>query len=316
MDQRAQEISNEIRATITRAMTDSERSQHSAAKRLGISDLGHCRNYTRMMILDTPYSDEQDNYQAAFNGTAIGDMIEKHLPYETQGEVVVTIPMRDGFTLTLTGHPDILIRDEESQKVKKVWDNKSKAGLDIVRKYGEAKNNRWQVTAYGKALIDAGLADPDDLELALIYVDRSGSDPQPHVVAWQYDEAEWLEIVDWLDDVVEALLNNEDAARDMPRDSFCQQWCPFYTTCWADQTDVEGVLDQEQYVTAVEAYLEGNRLEREGKALKKAAQAELKGVSGMVPTSGGMKSVRWVSIPGGPVSFERQPYMRLSLNKA
>ena len=41
-----------------------------------------------------------------------------------------------------------------------------------------------------------------------------------------------------------------------------------------------------------------------------------RGVSGNVPTSGGMKSVRWVSIPGGPVSFERQPYLRLSLNKA
>ena len=50
MDDREQAISNEIRATITRAMTDSERSQHSAAMRLGISDLGSCREKARLVI--------------------------------------------------------------------------------------------------------------------------------------------------------------------------------------------------------------------------------------------------------------------------
>lgn len=225
MSPREKEISDEIRATITEAMTGSARSAHSAARRLGISDLGSCREKARLTIENTPYTDEQDNYQAAFNGTAIGDLIEQHLPYETQGEVTVTIPIRDEFALTLVGHPDIIIRDEETGKVKKVWDNKSKSGLMTVRNYGASSNNIMQVTAYGKALIDAGEADPDDLELALIYVDRSGDDPQPHVVAWQWRQEDWDEIISWLDDVVEAMMMGESAPKDMPRDSFCANWC-------------------------------------------------------------------------------------------
>lgn len=225
MTPREQEISNEIRATITDAMTGSARSAHSAARRLGISDLGSCREKARLAIENTPYTDEQDNYQAAFNGTAIGDLIEQHLPYETQGEVTVTIPIRDEFALTLVGHPDIIIRDPETGKVKKVWDNKSKSGLMTIRNYGASSNNIMQVTAYGKALIDAGEADADDLELALIYVDRSGDDPQPHVVAWQWRQEDWDEIISWLDDVVEAMMMGESAPKDMPRDSFCANWC-------------------------------------------------------------------------------------------
>lgn len=314
MDEREQAISDEIRATITRAMTHSERSQHSAARKLGISNLGHCRRYTQFVIEDTEPTDEQDNYQAAFNGTAIGDLVEKHLPYETQGEVTVTIPMRDGYVLRLLGHPDIIRRDDNG-KVKGVWDLKSKAGLDLVRKYGIPQNNMWQVTAYGKALIDAGEADADDLELGLIYIDRSGDDPQPHVKAWTWSESDWQEIVDWLDDVVEAMVTNTEAQKDMPRESFCQSWCEYATACWAHDTDVTGLLNQPQYVTALEAYLEGGRLEREGKNLKKAAQSELRGVVGNVPTSQGIKSMRWIDVPGGDVSFTRQPYQRLSITK-
>lgn len=314
MDEREQAISDEIRATITRAMTHSDRSQHSAAKKLGISDLGHCRRHTQFMIDNVPFSDEQNNYQAAFNGTAISDMIEKHLPYETQGEVTVTIPMRDGYQLRLVGHPDVLVR-KDNGKVTKVWDFKSKSGLDVVRKYGTPQNNIWQVTAYGKALIDAGEADPETLELALIYVDRSGDDPQPYVKRWTWSEEDWNAIVDWLDDVIEAMVTNSEAPKDMPRESFCQKWCEYASACWAGDTDVTGLLDQEQYVTALEAYLEGGRLEREGKALKKSAQSELKGVVGNVPTSQGLKSMRWIDVPGGDVSFTRQPYQRLSITK-
>ena len=115
MDDLEQAISDEYRTTITRAMTHSDRSQHSAAKKLGISDLGHCREFTRLTIEETPDSDHPHNFQAAFNGTAIGDLVEKHLSHETQGEVTVTIPMRDGYTLRLLGHPDVIRRDDDNK---------------------------------------------------------------------------------------------------------------------------------------------------------------------------------------------------------
>lgn len=315
MTPREQEISNEIRATITEAMTGSARSAHSAARRLGISDLGSCREKARLTIENTPYTDEQDNYQAAFNGTAIGDLIEQHLPYETQGEVTVTIPIRDEFALTLVGHPDIIIRDPETGKVKKVWDNKSKAGLMTVRNYGASSNNIMQVTAYGKALIDAGEADADDLELALIYVDRSGDDPQPHVVAWQWRQEDWDEIISWLDDVVEAMMMGESAPKDMPRDSFCVNWCQYYTVCRAGDTDVEGLIEHEEYVHAVEAYLHGADLEKQAKQLKKEANSVLRNVTGNVNTTKGMKSLRWVHVNGSHVEFDRASYDRLSITK-
>lgn len=316
MNEREQEISDEIRRTMTEAMTGSARSQHSAAKKLGISDLGHCREFTRLTILGTPDTDEQDNYAAAFIGTAIGDLVEQHLPYETQGEVTVTIPMRGGYTLTLVGHPDILVRDPDTGKVKAVWDGKSKSGLKTVRNYGASTNNRWQVTAYGKALIDAGEADPDDLELALIYIDRSGDDPQPHVVSWKWAQSDWDEIVSWLDDVVEALVMDEPAPKDMPRESFCQHWCPLYSACRVDDTDVEGLIEHEEYVQAVEAYLHGAELEKEGKALKREANHALKGVQGNVMTTKGGKSVRWIHVNGGHRdAYVSASYDRLSVSR-
>lgn len=316
MTPREQEISDEIRRTITRAMTHSDRSLYSAEKKLGISDLGHCREYTRLTILGTPDTDEQDNFQAAFNGTAIGDLIEKHLPYETQGEVIVTIPMRDGYKLSLIGHPDIIVRDEETGKVTKVWDNKSKSGLQTVRNYGASENNIWQVTAYGKALIDAGEADADNLELALIYVDRSGDDPSPHVKAWQWQQSDWEAIVSWLDDVVEALVHDEQAPKDMPRDSFCQTYCELFTACRSGDSDVQGLIEHDEYVQAVEAYLHGADLERQGKQLKKEANSVLRNVTGNVNTTQGMKSMRWVHVNGSHVEFDRAPYERLSITKA
>lgn len=314
MDDIEQAISDEYRATITRAMTHSDRSQHSAAKKLGISDLGHCREFTRLTIEETPDSDHPDNLQAAFNGTAIGDLVEKHLPHETQGEVTVTIPMRDGYTLRLLGHPDVIRRDDDN-KVTGIDDIKTKAGLDIVNKYGAPQNNVWQVTAYGKALIDAGEADPETLRLSLVFIDRSGSDPQPYVVSWIWRQEDWDAIVDWLDDVVEALVTGTEAPKDMPREAFCETYCNYFSVCRGGDTDVTGMLTQEKYVTAIEAYLEGGRLEREGKNLKKAAQIELQGVVGNIPTSQGIKSMRWIDVPGGDVSFTRQPYQRLSITK-
>lgn len=314
MNEREQAISDEIRATVTSAMTGSERSQQSQDKRLGISDLGTCRNKARLMIENVPFSDEQNNYQAAFNGTAIGDLIESHLPYETQGEVRVTIPMRDGYSLTLTGHPDIIRRDDTG-KVVAVHDLKSKSGLSTIRKYGISKGNKFQVTAYGKALIDAGEADPDNLELALIYVDRSGDDPQPHVVAWQWDQEDWNEIVAWLDDVVEALVTGQEAQKDMPRDAFCSNWCEFFTTCRAGDTDVTGLITQPEYVNAVEAYLEGGRLEKQGRQLKKEASSFLQNATGNVRTSEGVKSMRWVHVNASESYVKRPSYDRLSITK-
>lgn len=314
MDKRAQEIADEVRGVITRAMSESERSAKSADKRIGVSDLGHCREYARLMIDNVDFTDEQDNYLAAFVGTAVGDWIERHLDYETQAEVEVTIPVRGQYTLTLVGHPDVVIRDKETGKVVAVWDFKTKNGLTFVKREDVDQSHKFQLTSYGKAYIDAGEADPDNLELADVYIDRGGSEPDPHVKRWQWSQQDWDEIVEWLDDVVDGVITGEGASKDKPRD-WCRDWCPYATQCWGDDTDVVGLIEDPNTVSAVNAYIEGKRMESEGKRLKQSAMIEFKGVSGNVMTSEGMKSLRWVQVNGTSISYEREPYMRLSLSK-
>jgi len=123
-----------------------------------------------------------------------------------------------------------------------------------------------------------------------------------------YDEDWVTQASDWLDDVVYHYLQQEEAAKQPPRE-LCASYCGFYAVCRAYDTDVEGLIRDRNTLSAVDLYREGAELEKRGRKLKKEAAAHLEGVSG----STGEVMVRWVHVNESEVNFTRQAYDKLDI---
>jgi hypothetical protein len=302
---------------IDQSMNTSARSLYAQDKRFGVSDIGGCRSYVQRLIRNEAFTEPREDFLAAYVGTAVGDHLEKdyiRLRNEharAQMEVVVPIEVvLDGevFEIMLPGHPDIV---EPLEHGNTVIDYKTKDGLGVViREDGELKH-KFQVTLYAKALIRAGIID-ENATLALVYYDRAGKDQQPHAVQWTYDEAMYEEAVAWLADVIYAEHNGEEASRDMPR-QWCESFCPFFTACRGEDTDVEGVIRDEHLLTTIALYEEAREAESAAKKLKESAAAELRGLGGKLPDG---RSFRWVHVNETKIEgYVRRAYDTLNLPK-
>ena len=299
-------LSATIKAVIDDSTNNSVRSKQSKNHVLGVSDIGGCREYVRRMIVAEPFSHEPDGYNlASFVGTAVGDHIEravarwyqdKGLDAETQLSVKIALP--NG--VVLNGHPDLVVEDV-------VVDFKTVDGLGVVRRHPR-RQHRWQVTLYTAALMLQGRL-TDHPTCVLVYLDRSGEETTPHVVMWEYDSRDLDEIVDWIDDVIYALANNEEASRDKPRD-WCFACCPFAGACRGGDSDVTGLIEDEDFIAAVKTYREAGERARQAERDKKAAASELSGLSG----STGEFSVRWINVGATVVPEQvRAAYSRLDI---
>lgn len=308
MSEQAGRIASTVAGVIDRAMSESERSLWAKDHRIGVSDIGHCREYVRRMLTQQEFSDEQNKWSlAALVGTSIGDHIEDamvRLDPDAQWvkQDTVTVPLRwEDVEINLPGHPDLYNRNT-------VLDFKSKNGLGVVRRGGSSQNERYQLSLYARALILEGKVDPDDLTLALVFIDRSGSEREPHVEAWTYDPSIVQEAEEWLGDVLYAITQGEEASRDRER-SWCYACCPFATACRGEDTDAEGLIEDPEIIKAVQTYVAAGELEKKAKADKDAARAALVGISG----STGTHVVRPVEVAPSSYEVNRAGYVRTDI---
>lgn len=306
MSEDAQRIALETQRTIERAMDESERSLWARDKRIGVSDIGHCREYVRRMLTQQPFSDEQNKFRlAALVGTAVGDHVEDAVVtqepgrWTKQAEVVVRLRWKD-VEIRLPGHPDLFNEDE-------VRDYKTRNGLGVVRRGGPSQQERYQLSLYARALIESGRAH-EGIRCSLIYIDRSGAETLPHVETWIYDPAEAQQAEEWLGDVLYAVAHGEEASRDRER-SWCYACCPFASACRGEDTDAEGLIEDPEIVKAVQAYVAAAELEKQAKADKAAARAALVGISG----STGTHVVRPVEISPSSYQVDRAGYIRTDI---
>jgi hypothetical protein len=257
------------------------------------------------MILNEPYSDHPTAYSlASFVGHAVGNYAERALGEAWRGEgrvdtqVEVQIDLPNG--VRLRGHPDLV-----GEAI--VVDFKTVDGLAVV-KQGAKAQHRWQVTLYCAALIHDGRL-PDNALCALVYIDRSGVETKPHVEVWRYDPKLLDPINEWVNDVLYAIEYEEEASRDKPRE-FCYAACPYARNCRGMDTDVTGLIEDEEQLFAVKAYLEATRRAKEAEHDRKSATAALAGVAG----STGEHQVRWIHINETTVeSFTKKGYDRIDI---
>jgi len=301
-------MSDQFYEAVQLATNQTARSIQASGHRVGVSDLGHCSERVRRHLLgeQEPATDKT----AAFIGTALGDHIEAAMTslYPNlirQSEVTITL-YGDTGTYVLMGHPDLV---EPSGKL---IDVKTVRGLERVRRTGPSQQQQFQRHLYAKAAHSMGLFDDDvalaDVKVSNIWFDRGGDDKIPHVHEEPYDERVVEAATAWLDDVVYAYQQGEEARKEPPI-QMCEKACGFFLDCRAGRGGPQGLIEDSDLLAAVAMHQEALGLERTARRLKDEAKAALQGVEG----STGRFTVRWTKVSGGRVEYDRAAYMKLDV---
>lgn len=294
-----------LRRAIDASMNESDRSKWAESNHLGVSDIGTCHEYVRRMILGLPWVDEQDNFAAAFVGTAVGELAERAMAaisdeVEVQRKVVVHLKVR-GYELDLPGTADIIL-DKRA-----LLDVKTKDGLGVVRRTGPTQQQVFQVVLYAAALIQEGVLDEDPM-VGLAFIDRSGREPDPYVFGFRYTDALLQEAIDWIDDVIYAIENGETAKKDPPR-AWCFACCPYASDCRGGDTDVEGLLMDPEVVEAARMYRESLDIIKAAEKDKRSAVSVLENVTG----STGEYTVRWINVGESHRDYTVRAHQRIDV---
>lgn len=317
---------------IQNASNNTDRSKQQQDMYIGVSTLGHCRQYAALMMKQTPFTDERDK-TAAFMGTVLGDAIEAQLEIDHPEWIIqqklqypVEAELMSGGLVD--GTADIVIPFETSATVQEweasqeegydgpnlyiqgIWDNKSKAELETIRKYGPSQQQIFQIHGYAKAAIAAGLLNPDyPIILGDVYFDRSGSNVTPYGVFHVYTEDVVQQINEWINDVIYAVIHNEDAPRDKTRD-WCHNWCEYASVCRGTDTDVTGLIEDPEAIATIEKYAEWSAKETEAKNAKKAMKKTLDMIE---PGSTGKYLFRKTWVNGFDVAYTNPGYSKLDV---
>ena len=310
---RAQKIHSLIVGALTAHQDETPRTKQSNEGILGPSDIGFCRQKAALMTKGVGPTDRPPKWAAAV-GTAIHDYVERALKDAYPDWIVGSIDkLRVTATLPsgaiISGHPDIVVRSANA-----VLDIKTVDGFEWIKREGTSKQHKFQRHLYAMGLIQAGiLTDATPLLVGNIYFDRSGKQPEPIVITDELDPTLTDEIDSWVQDVIYAVTNNEDASRDVPA-AVCEKICSHFTACRGALEVFEGAetITSPDLIGAVNMYLEGRDLERKGASMKNEAKSMLYGVNGVTATH----QVRWVEVaPTVIAASERDGYQRMDIVK-
>ena len=247
----------------------------------------------------------------AFLGTAIGDHVERAIERKFPGAIrqaSVTLALEGSErTFEVPGHPDLILPDEGI-----VLDAKTSDGLSLARRLGADQQKNFQRHGYGKAAWAAGMFGDrplEEVQVGNVWIDRSGDTQEVHVQLVPFDQQVLDDASRWLEDVIYAYINGEEARKEPARE-VCAVTCGFFSVCREWDTDVEGLLTDPEVVEAIRMYREGAALEKQGRSLKAEAKPALKDIAG----STGDTVVRWIHVNETTVpATKRAAYSRLDI---
>lgn len=302
-----------IDTAIKAYMDNSDRSIQASEGRLGPSDIGFCRQKAALMTKGVEATDSSPKWAAAV-GTAIHNYteaaIKEMFPNWILGSIdnlKVTAILPSG--AEISGHPDIVIPEENT-----VLDIKTVDGFAWINRNGTSQQHKYQRHLYAMGCIEANIFDRSKpVKVGNVYFDRSGKEQKPLVIIEDMDYTLTNEIDAWVEDVVYAVKNNEDASRDVPA-AVCEKICSHFTACRGELEIFEGgdIITDTETLTAIEMYVEAREIAKQAEQQKKEASARLYGING----SNGSHQVRWVEVAPTIVnSFQKDGYMRLDVRK-
>jgi len=312
MNDDEQILAKSIYQAIMEHSRKSPRSIQAESHRFGISDIGYCQERSRRM-LDRQVPEDTDLLAAAI-GTAIGDYAEDAIVAHLWPHAIkqATVTLRVAGTVKamyeLEGHPDLIVPDWG------IWDGKTDYGLATVEREGPSFQQRFQRHGYALAAWEAGFFGDmplDEVQVGNFWIDRGAQDKYAVVNTEKFDADVIAEGVEWLDSVVYAYLNNEEAMKEPPR-QVCEVTCGFFKICREYDTDVHGLIDDPFLLGHIEAYVKGQELTKEGNRLKDQAKAHLDGISG----STGRHTLRWTWVnPSEIKGYTRKGYYKITLGE-
>lgn len=292
-----------------------ERSQQQAGNVIGVSDLGHCSEKVRLMLLQREPDQEVDKL-AAFLGTWVGAGVEQAIKRVRpnaifQSELSIELETDEG-TFVINGHPDVILPDEGI-----LLDNKTVNGLTAVTSYNQfetRQQQRFQRHLYGWGAYQQGVFGDlplGEIKVGNVWIDRSGEDHEL-IVRLEPLSLEVIEQVkQWLSEVVYSYKHDIEAPKEPPR-NFCENWCVFYQSCRKFDTDAEGLIDDPEAIMAISLYEEGGKLKSQGDKMQKEAKKSLVGLQG----STGTHIVRWVQVePSVVPEYTRRGYQKVSITR-
>lgn len=287
------------------------RSKQSRDGILGPSDLGFCRQKAALTTREVQQTDKT-NEAAARIGTAIHRYVAQAFAQANQGWIAdskkVTATFPSG--VAISGTPDLICPSDNA-----IIDVKTVDGFEWVKRQGTSLNHKYQRHAYALGSMQEGLLDPTKtVYVGNMYIDRSGKEPEPYFIIEEYDDSLTSEIDSWIQDVIYAVKNGEDASRDIPA-AVCEKICPFFTACRGGLEVHDGgtLIEDAELLAAVDMYVEARDLEKKAASMKAAASENLSGVNGTT----GKWQVRWVDVaPTRVDAFEKRGYSRLDIRKS
>ena len=313
------EVRDSIEQALTAALRDfglaDARSAQSRAGIIGPSDLGFCRQKAALMTRGVEQTDER-SIAAAQIGTAIHAYAADAFEWANPDNWIARskrLTARFPSGVEVSGTPDLILIDWNS-----LIDVKTVDGFAWVRREGTSQNHKFQRHTYALAAIQEGLLDEDQpIYVGNLYIDRSGKEKQPLLVLEEFDPSLTQEIDSWIGDVTYAVLNAEDAMRDIPA-AVCEQICEFFTVCRGNLPVEEGgeVIEDHDRVAAIQMFVEGRDLEKQGAQMKREASTRLVDTNGVAIIDGDRWQVRNTFVnPTTVQSFDKAGYNRLDVRK-
>ena len=309
-------INDKIQSLVMGALAQQEsatpRTQQSREGILGPSDIGFCRQKAALVSKQTQPTDNPPKWSAAV-GTALHTYIEAALQNNLGWLVGSIDKIRTTATLPsgaqISGHPDIVVIESNA-----VLDIKTVNGFEWTRRNGPSQSHKYQRHLYAMGLIQSGILDGNyPVMVGNIYFDRSGKEPEPLVFVEEMDNTLTAEIDQWVEDVIYAVRNNQDASRDVAA-AVCEQICEFFTVCRGSLQVNEGqeVIEDDYLLSAISMYVDGRDKENQGKQMKKEASEKLSNVNGITQTH----QIRWVHVGASSMkAYDRQGHDRLDVRK-
>ena len=291
MNEEEQLLADDVYDAIMASSRYSKRSKQSSEFRMGVSDLGFCSERMRRMI-DRQVPDDTD-LLAAFVGTWLGEGVEVAIAAMYPGAIIqadVSLVLEgDHGTYRLGGHPDVILPDQGL-----LLDVKTDYGLGTIARQGPTQQQQFQRHGYAKGAHDAGLFGDlplEEVRVANFWLDRAAIDKYGHVQMEQFDPEYIRQAAEWLDDVVYAYTQEEEARKEPPRE-MCAVTCGFFTSCRAFDTDAQGLITDPSILDHIEAYTEAQQEESAARKRKDQAKRHLEGIKG----STGEFTVRWIHV--------------------
>ena len=252
------------------------RSVQTDAGTIGVSDLHTCREKVRRTLLGHVPTDVPEKW-AAIVGTYVDEGVKaarKAARPWLLHDVALTVTLPNG--LIVPGNADEIDPTEPS-----VTDVKTKAELAAIRRMGADEQQRAQRHLYYLGAMQAGIVGPHGV-VRNIFLDRSGSDPNPHVEQEPFDMNVVLVAQSWLEDAVYAAEHGEEGMKDWPR-NMCERWCQFYTVCRGSEKIEEEYLTGDS-ARKVAEFFDARTTRIEAEKREAALRKELLGTTGRSDT--------------------------------